>query len=561
MKAAFLFLLLVLGGAGTIGAQTPWVQALSGGAQSSAATIAVDANDNSYVGGNFTGTVTIGGTVLQSATTTSFGAYLAKFSPQGALLWVRQATVPGSYSRVGIESVTVDASGNVIVGGTFSGGAWTLGTVTLPAHPAGVLYSQGFVAKLDASGTTSWARAAVDAGLQGTIGAIAVDASGTVYAAGSFNGSNSSYASAFIQKYTAGGVAQAIAANTMPGGTGSITISGLAVSANGQQLALAGWLLGGSVTLQAATGSIPALVVSSLGSSSSVGFVAGYTSAGVGQWVQTLASGSASRARLLRVVAAGSDFLACGSYTGTATIGTAPVLSVPGSATYSSGLVARFDGQGAVQWVRGIQGNNYIEAFDIAADANGNAYVAGSFGGQLAATAGSLSSAGGFDPYLLAYSPQGGLLSAQRDGGSGEEFFTAVALTAAGQPRVAGYYTFGVGRIAGVSLPVVSSNTAFVARLATTVLATASANSTASFTVFPVPARSGQIWQLTIAPALAASGGVVRVLDMMGREVRRQALPARETAVGVPTAGLAPGHYLLQVLGSNGLSVHGVLVE
>ncbi|MBO2010501.1 hypothetical protein [Hymenobacter negativus] len=556
MKTTFLFLLLVLGwSARSVMAQTPWVQAVSGGTQSNASTIATDANGNSYVGGSFTNTITIGGTVLQAATSAAFGAYVAKFSQQGALIWVRQPTVPGSYSRLGIESVAVDGNGNVLIGGTFSGGAWTLGNVTLAGHPAGVLYSQGFVAKLDPAGTISWARAAVDAGRQSTVGAVAVDPSGTVYAAGSLNGSS---ASAFIQKYSSAGVVQPIAANSMPGGTGSITITGLAVSANGQQLALAGWVLEGSVTLQAA-GTASALVVNAPGINSSTGFVAGYSPNGEGQWVQTLTSGTGNRARLVRIVAAGADFLACGSYTGLATIGT---LSVPGSSTYSSGLIARFDSQGAVQWARGIQGSNYIEAWDVAADSNGNGYAVGYFAGQLAATAGGLSSAGGFDAFLLTYSPQGGLLNARRDGGSGQEFFTALALTAGGQPRVAGYYTFGPGSIAGVSLPAVSSNTAFVVALAATVLATTPANSgMASFTVFPVPARSGQTWQLTITPMLSADGGVVRVLDMLGREVRRQVLPMRETAVSVPTAGMAPGHYLLQVLGSNGVATHGVLVE
>ena len=559
MKTTILFLLLAFGWTTErVLGQTPWVQAMSGGTQSNAASIATDAAGNAYVGGSFMGTLTIAGTVLQAATTNAFGAYIAKYSPQGALLWVRQPTVPGAYSRLGVESVVVDGSGNVLLGGTFSGDAWTLGNVTLPAHPAGPLPSQGFVAKLDPAGTISWARAAVDASRRGTIGAVAVDASGTVYAAGSFNGS---LASAFIQQYSAAGVLQTTTASPMPGGTGSLTITGLALSANGQQLALAGWLLGGSVTLQAATGTAPALVVSTPGINSSVGFVAGYSPAGDAQWVQTVACGPNNRARLTRLAATGADFLACGTYTGAATIGAAPVLTLPGSTTYSSGLVARFSGQGAVQWAQGIQGSGYTEVLDVAADANGNAYAAGDFSGQLAAPAGGLSSAGGVDAFLLVYAPQGGLLSAQRDGGVNQEFFTAVALTPAGWPRVAGYYTFGTGLIAGVNLPVVNSNTAFVAALATSVLATAAVRGAAAFTVFPVPARSGEYLRLRLDSAQTTGSGLVRVLDVLGREVRRQVLPARETAVAIATAGLMPGRYVLQVLNSAGVATRGVVVE
>jgi hypothetical protein len=557
MKTTFLLFLLMLGGsASRVMAQTAWVQAMSGGTQSQASTIATDASGNSYVGGSFTGTITISGTVLQAATTVAIGAYLAKYSPQGALLWVRQPTVPGALSRLWVESVAVDGSGNVIMGGTFSGGAWTLGNVTLAGHPAGALYGQGFVAKLDPAGTISWAQAAVDTGSQGRIGAVAVDASGTVYAAGGFTGSSPA---AFIKKYSAAGVLQPMAANSVPGGTGSITISGLAVSPNGQRLAMAGWLLEGSITLQAATGSTPALVVSTPGGTSSVGFVAGYSAAGVGQWVQTLACGSNNRARLQRVVAAGSDFLTCGLFTGMATIGTGPGVSVPGAANYSNGFVARLDGQGTVQWARGIQSTSYVEAWDVAADGNGNAYIAGNFMGQLAAAAGGLSNAGGSDAYLLVYGPQGSLLSAQRDGGVGQEFFTAVALTAAGQPRVGGYYTFGAGSIAGASLPTVNFNTAFVASLATTVLATSSARNLAAFTVAPVPARSGEAWQLAVASSSRA--GMVRVVDVLGREMCRQVFSAHETTISVPTAGLAPGHYVLQVLSPSGVATRRVAVE
>lgn len=560
MKTTFLFLLLVLGwSTGRVMGQTHWVQAMSGGTQSNAASIATDASGNTYVGGSFTGTLIIAGTVLTAATTAAFGAYIAKYSPDGALLWVRQPMVPGAYSRLGVESVVVDGRGNVLVGGTFSGDAWTLGNVTLPAHPAGAFLSQGFVAKLDPAGSISWARAAVDASRRGTIDAVAVDARGTVYAAGSFNGS---LTSAFIQQYSAAGVLQAPIASPMPGGTGSLTITGLAISANGQQLALAGWLLGGSVTLQAATGPAPALVVSTPGTISSVGFVAGYSPAGEAQWVQTVACGTNNRARLTRVIATGSDFLACGVYNSAATIGTAPGLTLPGSAAYSSGLVARFSGQGAVQWAQGIQGSSYVEGWDVTADANGNAYVVGAFWGQLAATAGGLSSAGGFDPFLLVYTPRGGLLSARRDGGTNQEFFTGVALTPAGQPRVVGYYTFGTGQIAGASLPAVGSNTAFVAGLASsTVLATAAGSSAAAFTVFPVPARCGDYLQLSIPGAQTAQNGVVRMLDMQGREVRRQVLPAKIVVVTVSTTGLVPGRYVVQVLTPAGVATRGVVVE
>jgi gliding motility-associated-like protein len=117
----------------------------------------VDAAGNTYAAGIFSNTAT-----FQSARLVSQGGrdtFLAKFNPQGQLLWLRQL---GGAGEEQVATLAIDALGNVILLGQFSSGqtplaplSMTIGPFTLQAAtPKGEL----FFAKYDAQGTALWAR-------------------------------------------------------------------------------------------------------------------------------------------------------------------------------------------------------------------------------------------------------------------------------------------------------------------------------------------------------------------------------------------------------------------
>jgi hypothetical protein len=143
--------------------------------------IVVDASGNVVACGNFLGSVNIGAAAL-----TNMGAqdvYIAKLSGDGTPLWSQQLSVGGASATATCGSVTVDAGGNVIVTGDFSGSV-TFGGDMLPSAGG----ADVFLAKLDPTGVYAWSKRFGDGSDQRGIG-VAADPTGHVAAVGNFFGS------------------------------------------------------------------------------------------------------------------------------------------------------------------------------------------------------------------------------------------------------------------------------------------------------------------------------------------------------------------------------------
>ncbi|MEO8269034.1 MAG: hypothetical protein ABI557_04895, partial [Aureliella sp.] len=131
---------------------------------SQARDVATDTAGNSYVTGNFSGTVDfdqsrthVGDVDILTARggTESTDAYIAKYAPDDSLVWVRRMggdreTTGGTITDVG-RNIAVDAGGGVYVSGEFWDSA-DFGSTTL--NSSGTRGS--FVSKLDAGGSFVW---------------------------------------------------------------------------------------------------------------------------------------------------------------------------------------------------------------------------------------------------------------------------------------------------------------------------------------------------------------------------------------------------------------------
>ncbi|UOQ73871.1 hypothetical protein [Hymenobacter cellulosilyticus] len=110
-------------------------------------------------------------------------------------------------------------------------------------------------------------------------------------------------------------------------------------------------------------------------------------------------------------------------------------------------IIAKYNPQGALEWVQqyGGAGNDEINAATV--DAADNIYLVGSFTGS--ATFGPLSalSTGATDSYLVKYSAQGVMQWVQASGGAGRDKWYDVTVDGAGAPYVTGNFegqaTFG----------------------------------------------------------------------------------------------------------------------
>lgn len=139
--------------------------------------IAVDATGNIFLGGDFDSAKLTSPNLARQGTG---DAFVFRLDSAGAVQWAKSFGGPGAVARG--QSIAVDDSGNVFLGGDFD-------TANL-ADPALPLTGtrDAFALKLDASGTTTWAKPFSGAGTALAAQSIATDHLGNVVLAGYFIG-------------------------------------------------------------------------------------------------------------------------------------------------------------------------------------------------------------------------------------------------------------------------------------------------------------------------------------------------------------------------------------
>jgi hypothetical protein len=167
-----------------------WTQAVRAGGsdQDITADLAVDASGTATVVGYFTGgNATFGSKVLARASE-SGALFVARLTSAGMWSQALASTYGGPNYATG---VALDASGNAAVCGYyFSGGNFTLGTITLTSYTGA---ATAFVARLSRSGVWTQAVQADNGHGFAAAGTIAMDASGNVVVAGNFRDADVSF--------------------------------------------------------------------------------------------------------------------------------------------------------------------------------------------------------------------------------------------------------------------------------------------------------------------------------------------------------------------------------
>lgn len=129
-----------------------WVNQIGGNSYDKAYSIAADDNGNSWVFGEFYGTIAIGDTTLSS--NENFDVFLASFDPIGNYRWIRQ------FNNIDppLLDIDVDDRGNCLVTGAFSRSEDFGDTVLVSTDTSGLGgYNNIFVAKYDFDGNNLWA--------------------------------------------------------------------------------------------------------------------------------------------------------------------------------------------------------------------------------------------------------------------------------------------------------------------------------------------------------------------------------------------------------------------
>ncbi|GAA4028331.1 hypothetical protein GCM10022409_10540 [Hymenobacter glaciei] len=335
--------------------------------------LALDAAGNVYITGYFESSTARFGTITLNQPGVGANLFVAKLSPTG--VWL-QATAPtlsagqssNSFLYLIGTALTVDVGGNVYVTGGFNGGP-QFGSTTLSCYGG----YKGFVAKLTPAGTWEWAVAGGGCGYD--FGqSIAVDAAGSAYVTGSFEGYTATFGTTVLTR--AGFSKDLFVARLDPAGRWQwATHATAATAAYGRGIVLdpAGnaYVTGAVAGQQVRLGS---LALNSTDNSYDL-FVAKLTPAGAWQWAVRGGSPQADAGAGL-VRDASGELTVAGSFSQTASFGQLPALTAVGKADL---VVTRLGSDGSWHWALGGGSTGDDHVAGVALGSDGTACIAGSF--------------------------------------------------------------------------------------------------------------------------------------------------------------------------------------
>jgi hypothetical protein len=380
-----------------------WARRGGGTAGDLGNSVKVDDSGNVYVTGYFTGTATFGtATTLTSSEPildpTDQEILVAKYDTDGNLLWAKRAG--GAGEDVG-QSLAIDADGNVLLAGWFTGSA-TFPTATGNITLTSAGNTDAFVAKMDSAGNFLWAQSAGST-LYDRARGVATDPSGNVYVSATYVGTvtfpgpvNITHVGTtynynhFIAKYDGTGAFQWVRSV----GSEFAATDGSAIGADSEGSAYFLTTFSGTVT--------PPTPHAALTSSSKDVLLIKYDTAGIMLWARK-AGGSGNEVATGIAVAANGDSWITGSFSASATFGTT-ILPAPAAGT-TDVFVAKCDRDGNFLWASRA-GGNFVEAGNaIAVDAAGRTLVAGYFMGNATFGTTTLTNAGTYDIFVALFGP------------------------------------------------------------------------------------------------------------------------------------------------------------
>ena len=407
--------------------ELPWSSYLGGSSWESADDVAIDASGNIWV----TGATQSADFPAQDGFDTSYDggtdAYVAKFSPDGQLLW---ASYLGGGSSDRGQGVTVDNSGDAwVVGQTVSSG-WVSGGFDT-SYNGGL--DDGFVAKISGDGQMLWS-SYIGGQYSDYATGVAVDGSGNAWvtgmtnggwASGGFDTSHNGGNDVFVAKINGDGV---LLWSSYLGGSYDEDGTDIAIDASGDAL----------VTGYTKSSNFPASGGFDTGLSGDYdAFVAKISSAGQLAWSSYLGGSSRDQGKGIAVDASGDAWLT--GYTDSSGWASGGFDTSHNGGNDAFVTKIRSDGQ-QLLWSSYLGAGSNDSGKDITLDASGNVWLTGTTGSLDWISGGyGPSSGGGQDAFVAQISNDGQqLFWSNYLGGSDSEDGRAIAIDAAGNAQVAG---------------------------------------------------------------------------------------------------------------------------
>jgi hypothetical protein len=359
--------------------------------------------------------------------------FVVSLDPAGNHRWSRRF---GDGAPQQANAVALDGDGNVLVGGEMEGKASFGGPKELISAGS----TDGFVAKLGgADGHELWSRRFGDGAAQ-AVDALAVDGDGNPVITGAIDG-NVDFGGGPLLGFGGDDIYLA----KLAGASGAHVFARRYGDASGSQHGAALATIGEDVVLVASFIGIIDFgdsTVHSAGGSDLV--VVRFDPSGVPEWVRQFGSTGDQFAAAL-ASDPGGNILVAGPFTGTVSFGGAPLVSAGGDDVY----LAKLDAAGNHVWSRRYGDAEHQTAQALAMGSGGDLVLIGSFAGTIDLGGGPRQSAGGLDVFVARLDPAGAHLESDRYGGLADQRGRALSVDPSGGMVVAGDFSgaldFGAG--------------------------------------------------------------------------------------------------------------------
>ena len=533
-------------------AQAPdwlWAKNAAGTKVEVATSIAVGASGNSVVTGwYYSRTLTFGSIPLTNADTSGYTSdiFVAKYDANGNVLWAKSF---GGMNYDEATSVAVDASENIYITGRFSSPTLTFGSTTL----TNVGSSDIFVVKYDANGNVIWAKSAGGTSNDKAY-SVAVDVSGNSYLTGFFWSTtlnfgtttltNSGRTDIFLAKYDMNGnVLWAKSA----GETNYDEAYSVAADASGNSY-IAGYFYSKTLTF----GSTLLTNADTTGNSCDI-FLAKYDNNGAVVWAKSANGKMIDEGNSVAVDASGDVYLTGGFGSDTITFGSNILIKVGG---YDI-LLAKYDLNGNVIWVKSAGGTKWENANSVSVNATGDAYIAGcffsptlSFGSTTLINADTSSSTP--DMFLAKYDANGNVLWAKSAGGIDDDEANSVAVDAAGNTYVAGFFWSPQIAFGSTTLTNSGSEDIFITKSDSIVTGSPELKNSLTISVFPNPFKG----KITIINPEKATIEILTIEGQILKTIKNDDLKTTIDLENLPF-----GIYIIKIFTSQGVMIKKIIKQ
>lgn len=432
-------------------AQAPsfqWARQMGGADYDSGNAVAIDASGNVYTSGYFSGTADFdpGPGTATLTCTGSYDAFLSKFDASGNFVWVKQMAAGNSISY--IQSLRTDAAGNVYAGGVFDGTAdFDPGVATNTISSAGS--NDFFISKLDVSGNLVWVKTMGGANYD-ILSAICVDASGNVYATGSFE-SMADFdpdATTYTMTTTSSGEIFVVKLNSSGNfvwakqlsGTGSNVGAAITTGPSGKLYVSGNFENTVDFDPDASTNTLTAIGIYD-------SFILQLDASGAFGWARQIGGAGEYAYGYALATDPNGNVYNTGTFSGTADLNTDAGTQNETSAGVNDVYVIKLSSAGAFTWAKVMGGTDDDYGYGIAVDASDNSYITGSFRDVVdfdpGATTYTLAAQGDDDMFISKLDASGNLVWATGYGGTFSEVYGyGVYVDAASNVYATGSFNF-----------------------------------------------------------------------------------------------------------------------